>query len=62
MTEKKKTTVTVKDGNTVIASSNYKVEYSNNVNAGKAEVKIIGLGIYIGSVTETFWLTVDIHM
>lgn len=49
-------TVVVKDGNTVIAASEYEVGYSNNVNAGTATVTITDKtgGNFVVSGTKTF--------
>ena len=42
-------------GNTTLtASTDYTVEYSNNVNAGTATVTVTGQGIYIDEATTTF--------
>lgn len=49
--------VTVKDieGNKLTLNKDYKVAYSNNVNAGKAAVKVTFMGDYAGNpVTKTF--------
>lgn len=52
----KKPSVVVKDGSKVIPSSEYKVSYSNNKDAGKATVKITDVkgGNYTVSGTKTF--------
>lgn len=39
------------------SGTDYKVSYSNNVNPGKASVKVTGAGLYSGSVTKTFQIT-----
>ena len=50
-----KPAITVKfDGETLKAGTDYKAEYKNNVNAGKAEVIITGMGDYEGAVTNSF--------
>lgn len=36
------------------SGTDYKIAYSNNVNPGKASVKVTGMGLYSGSVTKTF--------
>ena len=42
-------------GNTLTENTDYTLEYNNNVNAGTAEVKIVGDGGFTGqSVTKTF--------
>ena len=52
--KEKRPKVTVKNGNSVIDSSNYKVEYVDNVNAGTATVKVTGTGNYSGTATAKF--------
>ena len=50
-------TVTV-NGETLVANTDYTVEYSNNVNVGKdATVTITGKGNYTGTITKTFEIT-----
>ena len=46
-------TITAKDGSdyTLVKDVDYKVEYSDNVNAGTAKVKLVGLGNYAGTLT-----------
>ena len=53
------TTVTVKDGTTVIPASEYTVTYGNNTNAGKATVTVNDRdgGNYVVSGTATFTIT-----
>ena len=53
------TTVTVKDGTTVIPASEYTVTYGNNTNAGKATVTVKDQdgGNYVVSGTATFTIT-----
>ena len=53
------TTVTVKDGTTVIPASEYTVAYGNNTNAGKATVTVKDQdgGNYVVSGTATFTIT-----
>ena len=53
------TTVTVKDGTTVIPTSEYTVTYGNNTNAGKATVTVKDQdgGNYVVSGTATFTIT-----
>ena len=51
----KEPSVTVKmDGKTLVYNTDYTVEYSNNINAGTANVKVKGKGDYTGSVEKTF--------
>ena len=51
----KEPTVTVKDGTkTLVAGTDYDVEYKNNVNAGTATVTITLKGNYNGTITLTF--------
>ena len=50
----KKPTVTVKDGSTKLASSQYTVTYKNNKNVGKASATVTLKGNYSGSKTVTF--------
>lgn len=44
-------------GKTLTTGTDYTVDYSNNINAGKASVKITGAGKYTGSVTKSFTIT-----
>lgn len=54
----KKPTVTVKEGsNTLAASTDYMVSYSNNRNVGTATVTVTGQGHYAGIKTATFAIT-----
>ncbi len=46
--------VTVKDGNTTVAASNYTVSCTENVNAGTATVTVKGKGNYTGTLKKTF--------
>lgn len=51
----KKPSVSVKDSSgKTISTSNYSVSYSNNVNVGKATVKVTFKGDYSGSLTKTY--------
>ena len=51
----KKPAVTVKDSSgAVISSNNYTVTYTNNLNVGKATVKITFKGNYSGAISKTF--------
>ncbi|MBD5585723.1 MAG: hypothetical protein HDQ88_11625, partial [Clostridia bacterium] len=50
----KSPTVTVKNGSTTIASSQYTLTYSNNTNAGTAYAIVAGKGNYTGTATKTF--------
>lgn len=50
----KKPTVTVKDGSTKLAASDYTVTYKNNKNVGKASADVALKGNYSGSKTVTF--------
>ena len=47
-------TVTVKVGSKILASSDYTVSYSNNINKGTATVVVTGKGNYEGTATATF--------
>ena len=49
-----KPSITVKNGTKTIASTNYTVEYSNNVNPGTATVKVTMKGNYSGTATANF--------
>lgn len=49
--------VTVTDGTALTAGTDYTVEYTNNINAGTATVKITGIGNYSGDVTRAFDIT-----
>ena len=57
--KEKKPTVTVKDGNTTIPTSEYAVSYSNNVNVGTATVTITDVngGNYVISGSAQFTIT-----
>ena len=51
----KQPTVTVMDGVTrLVLNTSYTVDYSNNINAGTAAVKVTGKGHYKGTKTVTF--------
>ncbi len=53
-----KPTVTVKDSNgKAVASSNYTVSYSGNINAGTGKVTIKFKGNYSGTKTVNFTIT-----
>lgn len=52
-----KPSVTIRNGSTLVSSSNYTVTYTNNVNVGTATVKITGKGSYSGTITKTFKIT-----
>jgi len=45
------------ESKTLTAATDYTVAYSNNTNAGKAEVTITGENDYTGEVTKTFTIT-----
>ena len=48
---KPEVTITAKDGDyTLVEGTDYKLEYSDNINAGKAKIKVVGLGNYAGTV------------
>lgn len=47
-------TVTVTDGGTLTAGTDYKVTYADNTNAGTAKVTVTGQGNYSGTVEKTF--------
>ena len=50
-----KPVIKVKDGeNTLVEGKDYKVSYSDNVNAGTASVKVEGIGAYAGTVEKNF--------
>jgi len=51
--------ITVRDatGNKLEFGTDYRLEYSNNKNAGTAKVKIIGMGFYSGTMTKNFKIT-----
>lgn len=50
--------ITVADGeNTLVEGTDYYVEYSNNVNAGTATVKVFGMLNYFGTATAEFEIT-----
>ena len=51
----RKPTVTVKLGNKkLLQSGDYKLSYSNTVNAGTVKITITGIGNFTGSVTKTY--------
>lgn len=52
--EEIKPSVTVKHRDKVVDAKNYTLTYSDNVNAGKASIKAVGVGDYTGSVSATF--------
>lgn len=47
-------TVTAPDGKTLARGTDYKLDYTNNVNAGTATVTITGQGEYAGTVEKAF--------
>lgn len=50
--------ITVKEDNTeLIANEQYTVSYENNVNAGTANIKITGMGIYKGTTNKPFTIS-----
>ena len=50
--------VTVKQDNvTLVQNKDYSVQYANNINAGNAEVKILGMGDRSGTKTVNFRIT-----
>lgn len=49
--------ITLYNGSTKIASSNYSVTYKNNTNPGKATVTIKGKNTYTGTITKTFTIS-----
>lgn len=50
--------LTIQDGSyTLVKDSDYKVEYSNNVNVGQATVTITGIGNYTGTLEQQFSIT-----
>ena len=55
--EAKKPAVTVTLGGSTLASSNYTVDYSDNINAGTATVTVTGKNTYIGSATKNFTIS-----
>ena len=50
----KKPSVTLTDGEDTIASTNYTVSYSDNIDAGTATVTLTGKGNYGGEISKTF--------
>ena len=52
--EAKEPAVTVTLDGSTLASSNYTVDYSNNVNAGTATVTVTGVKTYQGTLTQDF--------
>ena len=55
--EAKEPAVTVTLGGSTLASSNYTVDYSDNINAGTATVTVTGKNTYTGSATKNFTIT-----
>lgn len=55
--EAKEPAVTVTLGGSTPASSNYTVDYSDNINAGTATVTVTGKNIYTGSATKNFTIS-----
>lgn len=52
--QEKRPAVTVENEDTILPSSNYQVEYSQNIHAGTAKIAVTGKGGYTGTITETF--------
>ena len=52
--EAKEPAVTVTLGGSTLASSNYTVDYSNNIDAGTATVTVTGKNTYTGTATKNF--------
>lgn len=44
-------------GTKLIKDKDYRLQYSNNINAGKGKVTINGMGRFVGTVTKTFNIT-----
>jgi hypothetical protein len=55
--EAKEPAVTVTLGGSTLASSNYTVDYSDNINAGTATVTVTGKNTYTGSATKNFTIS-----
>ncbi len=51
---KVQTSIVLKLGSTTVSTSNYTVTYYNNVNTGRATVRLVGKGNYTGSKTVYF--------
>lgn len=49
-----KPVVTVKDGNTVVDPSNYKLSYTDNLSVGTGKVTVTGRNEYTGTTVQTF--------
>ena len=47
-------TVLDEEGNILVEGTDYKVSYSNNINAGTATVTVTGIGNYFGTAATTF--------
>ena len=52
-----KVTVTDPDGKTLSQGTDYKLNYTNNINAGTATVTVTGQGDYEGTVEKTFTIS-----
>lgn len=55
--EAKEPAVTVTLGGSTLASSNYTVDYSNNIDAGTATVTVTGKNTYTGTATKNFTIS-----
>ena len=55
--EAKEPAVTVTLGGSTLASSNYTVDYSDNINAGTATVTVTGKNTYTGSAAKNFTIS-----
>ena len=50
-------TVTDSKGKTIVKDKDYKLTYTNNINAGTATVTLTGMGNYTGTVEKTFTIS-----
>ena len=51
-------TVTTESGTKLYEGEDYRLSYSNNRNAGRASVQVIGIGRYAGRLNQTVYFTI----
>lgn len=52
-------TVTTESGTTLYEGEDYRLSYSNNYNAGRASVQVIGIGRYAGRLNQTVYFNIE---